>query len=181
MAQAGLGVVVKGSKALNKALMDLPDNVYKRAVGSATNYAMTPVVSSARKTVRSVSSLVAKSIGKKSKKYKQTMSVVTVAGPRKGFKDPETGHNPSHTAHLIEYGTEPHAIYTEDTGGVLTNIDDPRAENIGFFGQTVLHPGTDAVPFMRPAWHTNANKVFSRYKQKIAAGINKERRKLANK
>lgn len=53
----------------------------------------------------------------------------------------------------VEYGTKPHIIQAL-TKKVLAN----RRENL-IFGKIVMHPGTQAKPYMRPAYEENVDKV----------------------
>lgn len=49
--------------------------------------------------------LTRKSIGRRVKTYRKSGTVSAIVGPRTGFKDEETGHDPAKTAHLVEFGT----------------------------------------------------------------------------
>ena len=165
MAAASIRIKVDpaSQRKLEKTLDSLPAKVYKRVVGGAANFAMGGVVTAARAKVPSNTGTLKKSLGKRKKNYKRAGVVLIVAGPRKGFIDPQTGEDPAKIAHLVERGTVPHAI-----SGVAMNINGEIVRG------TVQHPGAKAKPFLGPALYQQAGNVLIRYRQKLWRGIQRE-------
>lgn len=164
------GVVLEGDKELERKLRALPKRVFKNVVRGATTKAMTPATKTAKRLAKGIGDrgTIAKSIGKKTKTYPRTQTIVTLVGPRRGFKDTESGHNPSNTAHLAEFGTAPHVIRSEKPMG-------PK----GVFGLIVHHPGQKATPFMRPALDNNEAQILSIYRRALSDGIVRQAKKKA--
>lgn len=131
MARQSVMMTFEGDKDLIRALDRLDDKAVRRVVRPAISKAMTPMLKDARRRAKEIgdNETISKSLGRRSKTYRGPGTTIQVIGPRKGFKDEETGHNPANTAHLSEFGTSPH-------------ITKPG----------VRHPGTKPVPFMRPAF-----------------------------
>lgn len=152
-----------------RAMKELPERVYAKVVGQAANYAMTPVLKDARRRCPRRDGLLAKSLGKKLKKYKRSGSAVVLVGPRKGFKDIQTGADPVNYAHLVEFGTGPHRIPDPGTGLKIGPI---------VIRGTVDHPGARPQPFLRPALDGNKVTVLERYRKKLGTGIEREATKL---
>ena len=171
-------LMVDGDKRTAKRLEALPDRVFRKVVRKASKKAMKPVSTAARRNVRPISRLIAKSIGTKQKTYTRNGVVVTVVGPRSGFKDEQTGHNPDNTAHLVEYGTPPHTIESKK---MMSNLNNPHAdaENIEVFGYTVEHPGSAPFPFMRPALEERRPATLGIYRRELAKGVELESMKLS--
>ncbi len=153
------------------ALRKLPPEVQNKAVPSAGNFAMTPVLKTAKNTAPLGLGLtpagnerphLRESLRKKRKTYKQTgTSVITV-----GHVYRETPH-----AHLVHDGTKPHRI-TADHG---------RALKIGpvLIRGTVLHPGAKPNPYLTQALDSNEAAVKQRFADKLGREIDKHAKKLA--
>lgn len=76
-------------------------SVNRRALQSAASL---PLKAAKRRVPKDTGQL-RKSLGKKSKTYRDTGTSVVIIGPRVGYKDPATGRNPVKYAHLVELGT----------------------------------------------------------------------------
>lgn len=95
-------------------------------------------------------------------------------GPKKG-----DGPNPRAYAHLVEYGTQPHAV------GKGSDIEITRGLGKVFVGlgkQTgAMHPGTSAQPFMRPAFANKKMEAIDAVKVVVRRELEKELAKIAAK
>jgi len=164
---ANTGIITAGFKELERALKLLPDRIQRRVMRTASTKAARPIVKAAKANARRTKTgrkLLAKSIGQRSKSYTATQTIVTVIGPRWGFKQ-EVGRtgagkaiyeDPAKIAHLVEHG---HVLA------------------IG--GNVVGH--VPAHPFLRPAFESQKGPALAIYKRELAAGIEREARKLAGK
>ena len=176
-------VSLEGDKELIRKLKSLPDKVLKKVARPASRKAVKDIVKAAKRRVRPISKLIAKSIGVKQKTYAKSGIVFTVIGPRTGFQDPITGHDPANTAHLVEFGTDAHVITLKDEKragrgvalrNILSNINNPRTETVEVFGTIVSHPGTQPFPFIRPAIDERKSQTVSKYSRELGKGIDKE-------
>lgn len=147
-------------KRLIRKLDRLPDKIFKRVVGAAASFAVTPVVKAAQSKAPKRTGRLAESIGKRRRQYNRAGVVIVVVGPRKGFVDPQTGEDPAKIGHLVEFGTAPHTI-----PGAVVNIDGRMVP------ATVHHPGARGKPFLKPALHEQAQAVLVRYRSKLWKGI----------
>lgn len=178
------GIVLTGDKELEKKLLGLEKKVYNRVVRGATERSMRPVRDSAKQRALAIkdTGLLAKSIGVKTKSYPRKRVVVSLVGPRKGFKREVTRTttlpdgrevtkkmlaNPANYAHLVEFGTQAHSL------GGGSQIRD----GLQFPG--AIHPGTVARPFLRPAFDEKEMQILSIYRRELAAGVIREAMKRA--
>lgn len=164
----------QAQRKLEAALQRLPEEIVtkeaRRALMSASKSVLErskqlcPVESEVDKSLwteretkagASVSGLLRASLGKKSKVYQRTGVAVVVLGPRRGFKDPVTGRNPVHYAHLVHDGTKPHTIGKKH------------------------HPGSRAQPFLRTALFEKRLEVLARYRRQITRGVERQTRRCA--
>ncbi len=168
------GMTLFGDKALERKLKQLPDDIFRKTTRKAAAMSMTPVAKEARQRARAVADTgtLARSIGKRTKTYRRSGVVVTIVGPRKGFRELvgtrlnpftrafRTGEatrkvfrDPLKYAHLVEFMVRPHTI----------------RKALGFM--TVRHPGFAGRPFMRPSLDNNKGRVLSIFKTQIRAGL----------
>lgn len=160
--------VLAGDKELIAKLNGLGGKVYRKVVAQASRKAFAPVVSSAKSNVVKDTGLLKKSIGVKQKRYPRAGRIVTVVGPRTGFGknimaktirgEVQVYRDPVRYAHLVEYGTQAHAVVQGDYIGAAE----------------AYHPGTAARPFMRPAFDGNENRAKSIMRSELAAGVVRE-------
>ena len=161
-------VSLTGDFALMRALDELgkfSDGKSYLTIGAAQRRALKAVRNAARDKVRDVSPTIADSLKTKTIRYARSGAIMSFVGPDSKYTDPETGHVPAWTAHLVEKGTAPHAI--EGAYGVK--------------GLTVQHPGTKPHPFMRPAWIQHERGILSKFGKDLGELVEKRARKLAAK
>ena len=130
----------------------------RRAVGKAGN----EIVKDARKRVATNLGLLKLSLGRKDKVYKRSNTAVSVVGARTRFKGKKAESiragggraskaRPANYAHLVEFGTKPHAI--RGRGGFLAFA--------GIVTRVVNHPGSRPKPFLRPAFAAKRVEALS--------------------
>lgn len=167
--------MIKGDKALMKALNELGPKTAARVSGMALRKAALPIVAMAKANVQSTSPTVAASIGLKARsKYKGAFRMVRI-GPLvdtafstvKRRVNPFTGeernqiHNPWKTAHLIEGGTKAHQI---------------RLPHLNI---TVNHPGAKARPFLQPALDDGSELAVTVYAREMDKAIQRAAKRAA--
>lgn len=130
----------------------------KRAVGKAGN----EIVKDARKRVPADLGLLKLSLGRRDKVYRGSNTAVSVVGARTRFKGKKaeairgaggraSKARPANYAHLVEFGTSPHAI--RGRGGFLAFA--------GIVTRVVQHPGAKPRPFLRPAFSAKQQAALS--------------------
>ena len=94
--------------AIGKKLKQLGGPVANRIVKRAANYAMTPIPMAAKRKVPVKHGLLKKSIGKKSKFYKQNGVATCIVGPRTGYGEMINGknHDPAMYGYVVEQGSK---------------------------------------------------------------------------
>lgn len=149
--------ILTGQHELIRKLEALPDKVFRRGLSSAGRKATRPVVVSAKAAVAVESGALKKSIGLRTKVYRQTGVMIFVVGPRSGFAGLYQGRkrDPRFYAHLVE-------------GGHVVKI---RAA--GIVGKVA------PKPFLKPALETNASVITATLGSALGAFITKEARKKA--
>lgn len=137
---------MSGEKALNRKLSRLKEAVNRRVLRKAVTAASKPVLKEAKAKAPKETGLLKKSLGRRTKTYRNSGTAVAVVGPREGFKKEVTVNgktevrNPVKYAHLVEYGTI----------------------------QTAAHP------FLRSAWEGTKAVARSAMVKAIEDGIDKE-------
>jgi len=170
---------ITGAAAIDKRMAVLPVNVENRVMKKAATKAMRPVVTEAKRRARKQkrSGLLAKSLGQKVKQYKRAGITVVVAGPRKNYKDAQTGENPALIAHLVEGGTKKHVV-SSDKG--LANTKDVAfgfQSEEAFFGRSVV-VSAQPKPFLGPAYESKKNEMESTFGNEVRNGVHAEAAKL---
>jgi len=168
----GASFEVIGARELELQLRQLlPDAVARKVARRAVSKAGTPVARAARRNAKRIGDhgTIARSIGKKTKGYRMSQTAVTIVGPRTNYVSTDTGHKPSKTAHLVEYGTGPHVIKSDK----LMNDGDKIYHGTDWqvFGTHVEHPGAAATPFMRPAYDETRHEAKRIIAREIETGI----------
>lgn len=155
---------VDGLGPLRAKLALLRASQQRRIVRPAVAAAGTPVLQAARQRAPVESGQLRRSLGKRVKLLRKSGIVVAIVGPRrKAFrkqlwrqsrwsKDAQWV-NPTNYAHLVEFGTLPHAI--------------------GVGRRLVKHPGARARPFLRPALAATRGTVLAILTTKIGQGLEK--------
>jgi len=97
---------VEGDKHLIRALERIKGKVEKKVARSALGKGATIATRQIKRAVPADLKGLRKSIGRRSKTYKHSGTIVIVIGPRFAWRDPKTGKQPSAEALKIEYGDE---------------------------------------------------------------------------
>lgn len=141
-------ITIKGDKKLLRALKKLEARPVRKETRKALNKAATPMLKAARRNAEFIgdNDTIRDSLGKRVKTFMSGV-IVVVMGPRKGHV--RDGHDPTKTAHLVEFGTRPHSI-----------------------GE-IKHPGTKAFPFMREAFDETVDQSLRLFIRLIRGGIEK--------
>lgn len=167
-----ISITMTGSKQLDALLRQLPDRAALTAIRQASSNAMTPMLKQARQNAKSVSRTYAKAMGKKQKTYKADGTVVTIVGARKGYRS-DSGHDPVYTAHLIEFGTQPHSLGRGSSararGSVSINQSGPE------------HPGTKGQHVLQRAFDSTRSESEAVYRRELARKLVLQVERLAAK
>ena len=151
-----------GAGDVEKLLSKLPDKIGAKVLKQSMRAATKPMVKQAKSLAPKRTGKLQKSIKVKDSRKKIKGNHAVLFGVTK-----EAPH-----AHLIEYGTQPHAI----------KVKDKRFLKIGgleIFGlKEVHHPGTRARPFLRPAFDMGKGKWFPDLGKEVGKLIDKEVKKL---
>ena len=162
--------VLSGGKELERQLARLGTKVEKKLKKQAVKAAAKPIVVSARGKGPRESGLLAESLGSFVKTYRSG-TTVAIVGPRRKFRvrqkveitGASKGREPANYAHLVEGGTKPHFMPKAVIGGVVLTA--------------FQHPGTEAQPFMAPAFNQHKNRAFKIMADKLRKGIAREARR----
>lgn len=135
---------IKGGKELDAMLKTLPIKMERNIMRSALRAGAVPIRDEARANVAVDQGELKKSIKitTSSKRGKVTAKVQT-----------KVRH-----AHLVEFDTAGHIIKAKGAGPL---------EFGGTFAQSVLHPGTKAQPYMRPALDAKADAAIAAVGQQV--------------
>lgn len=159
-----IGVDIKGLAELERDLLKLGDKMAKSVTRKAMSKARKVVVKEARNRVPVRHGALKKSIGAKRITRSRTQSLTDIIGAR---SRPSTVNgkkvNPAMYAHLVEFGTKPHAIKPKG-GGLL------RVPGVGAVA-SVNHPGARPQPFMRPAWMSKRNTTLRTFINEYRKGV----------
>ncbi len=142
----GLGNVFA---ALNEAEKKIKTKGAKKGMNAATKI----VARAAKDQAKKVTGLLKKSIGRKTKVYRNTGVTVGLVGARVGFGGEYQGRprDPSFYSHRVEMGTQPHAV---GKGSSLRGGKTKEKKQTGR-----MHPGAKAQPFLKPAFTQNASRI----------------------
>lgn len=152
------------------------DKAGTRITRRALNLAVTPVIEDAKRRVMPVSKTIADSIVFTQRIYNKGQRHYVRIGPMKEDDartvkakfNPITGrvkarwHNPAKTSHLVEQGTQPHAIRV-------------------FGAITIQHPGARAYPFLVPAMDAKGGEAQDIFFAEAWTGIQNEMKKRARR
>lgn len=185
MPSAQYKVTLKGFAEVVQTLNGLKQSMRGRILRKAVTKAVQPITKDAKARAPVEDGYLKKSIGYRIQSYKKSGAVVGVIGPRTGYKknrktgkreltalgkklQKETYKRPTYYAHLVEMGTQPHAIGKGDS--LKKNRQAGK-----------LHPGARPKPFLLPAWRAGKARAEQTLLVEIAAGIERELAKLAAK
>lgn len=180
---------VSGDRELIAALDALPDRLRKNVLRRAVRRACKPILATAKALVPVRYGHLRKSLSTKIVAYHRTGAVVGVIGARKDYvrevTDPVTGARrrvvPHKYAHLVEFGTQAHALGSGAKVVVHEKVDGKRVPVRMGSQHGGLHPGARAKPFLRPALATQAATALAILQVEIGRGIEQEAAKLAAK
>ncbi len=158
---------VTGLEDLFKRMEGLKAAVQKKILRKALGEASKVVLKAAKASLDGMTSGDAtgqtrRSLGRRTKTFRNTGVVVVIIGPRTGFKVALPGgqwHNPTNIAHLIERGRQAVAARNQR---VLSN-------RVKVFGKVVA--AVPARPFMQTAWNSQLANVERIVREKILEGI----------
>jgi HK97 gp10 family phage protein len=181
----GIRAWLSGVPKLVRKLAELDKKVCKKALRDGVNEATKPILKDARARVPVDTKLLKKALGRKVVSYRVGLSVVGIVGVRKHMEGKKGQRkrgskwrvkvgtdsagkpvymDPIKYAHLVEFGTRPHAIAKGD-----------RLARKGRKGKKVQlggrHPGTKPHPFLRPAMDGGRRAAVATVKRFLQAAI----------
>ena len=165
----GAGVKLDGARELVAALKQVDEKVRNRVIRGAVRKAAKPMRARAEQLAPEATGLLRLSMAIRTKLYRRTGVAVAVVGARAEATNKEAKAlrawigrrvNPANYAHLVEFGTAPHAIKRPGGGG-------PK----------IRHPGARPQPFMLPAYTATWRRMFRDLAAFTWAGLEKEARK----
>jgi hypothetical protein len=156
-----LGGKLEGAEAATQVLASIPDKMQRKVMKKAMSRATKGTVAAIRGHVKQRSGLLRKALGRKIKSYPKTMTIVAVIGARNGFGGMVQGdgwgrkevyEDPAKIAHLVEFGTAPHAEIDRD-------------------GRVIQHPGAKPNPHMRPGYEETKSSTEEIFAAECEAGL----------
>lgn len=153
---------IQGISELMKTLEKFPGAIQRRILRPALNAEGTRVLKEAKAKVPVDTKLLKKSLGKRTKTYKNG-GVVVIVGPRHGYKRQIGGvwKNPTKYAHLVEYGVKPHFI------SARSNVASRKVIH------AKMHPGFAGRYPLTDAYKTALNGAAERMAVRMAAEVEK--------
>lgn len=133
---------VKGLSDLGKALGTLPLKIEKNVMRGALRAGAAPIRDEARKNAAKASGAMAKGLKVSTNVQRGTVYAKLRTSGKHGY-----------IAHFIEFGTSRHTI--RGRNGKMLSI--PLEGGGRILVSSVDHPGSRAIPFMRPAIDTQAD------------------------
>lgn len=158
---------IKGAKELQDLLRKFTPAVQRRILRPALNVEGTRVLQEARARVPVDTKLLRRSLGKRTRTYKNG-TVLVIVGPRRGFKEQIDGRykNPSKYAHLVEFGVKPHSIVSRFAGRQV--IGRKKRQHT-----MLMHPGMKGRKPLTKAYKTALNGAAERMAARMAVEIEK--------
>lgn len=163
-------ISVQGGIALDEALKDLPPSVQRRVLRAAVAAGASPVNKAAKGFAPVLTKALKKSIGIKTKTYKNG-TVVAVIGVR---RDPK--FSAEFYQHIVHDGAKPHTIKPK------------RAKRLAFqsngethFARRINHPGSKGNPFLAKAWNSAKGPATAAMTRVASVRTQIELQKLAAK
>lgn len=167
---------IEGIEKVQAILKGLPPQIARRVLRPALTAEGSKVVTQGKRLVPQATGLLKKSLGKKTKTYTGSGTVIVVVGPRSGFKTVIAGkkHDPTKYAHLVEFGAKPHSIVSRFGG---RKVYGRKKRNY----TTVMHPGAPAQHSLSKAYKYGLVGAAERMTQRMAIEIEKQAAKGAFK
>lgn len=155
---------ITGIKDLMNMLKKFTPAVQRRILRPALNAEGQRVLVQARSNVPVDTKLLKRSLGKRTKTYKDGR-VIVIVGPRRGFREIHKGRpkNPSNYAHLVEFGAAPHTLKVHSA-----RLASSKGQK---FQQ--MHPGAPAQKPLTRAYQTALNGAAERMASRMAQEIEK--------
>ena len=164
----GAGVKLDGARELVAALKQVDEKVRNRVIRGAVRKAAKPMRARAAQRAPDATGRLRLAMAIRTKLYRRTGVAGAVVGARAEATNKEAKAlrswigrrvNPANYAHLVEFGTRPHAIWRR--GG----------------GPKIKHPGAPGRPFMLPAYVLTWRRMYRDLAAFTWAGLEKEARK----
>jgi hypothetical protein len=175
----GFALTLKNDKELVRALLALPDAVFRRLLTAAMTRAAKPVIAAARERVAVETGGLKKSLGAKIKKYPRKGIITAIIGARDlSYPKPAgDGHankarRPALYAHLVELGhrvVQAHSLATYRNKYGLLRSRKGTGATLG---------RVQARPFLDPALQSHQFTVVAALKAALARGLEREMRRL---
>lgn len=150
---------VTGVRETSNALGDLGRYIIV-PTNQASRYALQPTLRQAKANAPRDKGVLKKSLVVRQDPNAPRAKPRHVVGPSKSVK--ERGRRPAWTAHLVEFGTAPHA-------------------QRGWFGRLIWHPGIRGTRFLTRAFEATKDQVAKRFGEKIGPAIEARAAKIAKK
>ena len=171
-------IKITGLAALQRALNELPSKIERNIVRSALRAGGREFVKAAKAAVPV-----------DSQDLKKSIRVSTSTRNGKPAAEVKAGNKKAFYAHMVEFGTARHLISA--TGGVeVKGKKGPKKLGIAatnkriqrgvlaigdkILGATVIHPGANAHPFMRPALDTAGPAAVQAFADQVRKRLTKE-------
>jgi len=160
---------ITGIKELMQSLEKFTPAVQRKILRPALRAEGTRVLKEARAKVPVDTKLLKKSLGQRTKTYKNGR-VVVIVGPRHGFKQVIKGvaKNPVRYAHLVEYGAKPHYVWNAGYKAHAKSLSTSRQANF-----RSMHPGFPGRLVLTRAYKTALNGAAERMTARMAQEIEK--------
>ena len=147
---------VQGAKEI-EAMLDKLGIKAARSMKTALRKAARPIIKEARANAPKRSGELRRSLMSEVKSYRGAGGSYAKVGPR-------SSSPAAHYAHLVEMGTAPHSLAPEKRAA-----SDVKSRN-----ENVIHPGSTAKPFLRPAFDTNIDQAQLIIRDTLSDMVRKE-------
>lgn len=156
-------IQLDGFRELERKLLGLGPKVAKKVTRKAMTAARREVVAEIKARVPVRHGDLKRSIGAKRQARSRSQSLTDTIGAR-SRKRVVNGKpvNPANYAHIVEFGSKPHAIFPK-SGGLLSTPVGLRP--------FVQHPGARPQPFMRPAWRASGPRALKAFQREYGRGV----------
>ena len=182
----GIQYRVRNADKIGRALKNMPIKVFGQNLEKLVRDAGRPIVDAAKASLAGSTEdrtgALRNSLGIIVRSNRKKQRVYAAIGPRSGpqfrMVDTRTGRvvAPTHYAHLIEFGSQPHVIVRR---GVTTRARRSRGpDSVPIpagtdWVQVIEHPGTPARPFLRPAFDTAGSAARDQLARALGVAIEK--------
>ncbi len=151
-----------GLQDLFRKLDELESKVRKKITSKALQAGMKPLTKAARAGIHDDTGQLRRSLGTRTRTYRNSGVVVVMMGPRTGFKTTRSSgqfQNPTQYAHLVERGRK----------GVQVARARVLSSRVQVFGKQVA--AVPPRPFMQMAWDSQKANVEQIIRDRILEGI----------